>query len=239
MAFDTRFVMPSRMSVNDGINKEWCSLSYVSVDDIAARVVQYGRGALLAKFDLKSAYRQVPVHPDDRWLLGMEWRGQFYIDMVLPFGLRSAPAIFNAVAEALAFVIRQRGVRGLDHYPDDFSIVGRPKSTECRQNLQTALGICDELGFPVAAEKTEGPATTIVLLGIELDSEKLQLRLPERKLDKLRELVERWRKKKSCSRRELQSLAGHLNHACKVIRPGDGFCEGCLGCYHDFTNGTT
>lgn len=52
----------------------------MSVDDIATRMVQLGRGALLAKFDLKSAYRNVPVHPVDRWLLGMEWKGQLFVD---------------------------------------------------------------------------------------------------------------------------------------------------------------
>ena len=70
---------PEGNSVNDGINKEWCSLSYISVDDVAARVMGLGRGALMAKFDLKSAYRQVPVHPDDRWLLGMDWNGKLYV----------------------------------------------------------------------------------------------------------------------------------------------------------------
>ena len=53
----------------------------------------------MAKFDLKSTYRQVPVHPDDRWLLGVEWEGQVYVDCTVPFGLRSAPMIFNAVAD--------------------------------------------------------------------------------------------------------------------------------------------
>ena len=32
-----------------------------------------GKEALLAKFDLKAAYRNVPVHPDDHWLFGMLW----------------------------------------------------------------------------------------------------------------------------------------------------------------------
>ena len=86
----------------------------------------------MAKFDLKSAYRQVPVHPDDRWLLDMEWRGQLFVDTALPFGLRWAPAIFNAVAKALAHMIWQKGVVELDHYLDDFSIVGPPLlSTVC------------------------------------------------------------------------------------------------------------
>lgn len=84
---------PNGYSVNDGIAKDLCSLSYVSIDDIVARVVNTGRGAMLAKFDLKSAYRQIPVHPDDKWLLGMDWNVMLYVDSTLRFGLRSAPAI--------------------------------------------------------------------------------------------------------------------------------------------------
>ena len=76
-----------------------------------------------ARFDLKAAYRNVPVHPDDHWLFGMLWEDQLYVDTVLPFSLRSASIIVNAVADALAFVIREKGVRWLDHYLDDYVIV--------------------------------------------------------------------------------------------------------------------
>ena len=55
----------------------------------------------MAKMDIKIAFRVVPVHPDDRMLLGMMWDGHYYVDGVLPFGLRSAPKIFNALANAL------------------------------------------------------------------------------------------------------------------------------------------
>ena len=225
---------PQGQSVNDGISKELCSLSYMSVDDVAEKVVKTGRGALMAKFDLKSAYRHIPVHPDDRWLLGMEWDGGLFVDTTLPFGLRSAPMIFNAVAEALAYVIRERGVKNLDHYLDDFSLVAPPASPMCKENLGVALGICEELGFQVASEKTEGPATRITLLGIEIDSELWQLRLPQGKLQKLQELVERWRHRKACTKRDLQSLAGHLNHACKVVRPGRRFLRGVFGLLSQF-----
>ena len=53
-----------------------------------------------SKIDIKSAYRIVPVHPEDRPLLGMRWQGKIYVDATLPFGLRSAPKIFNALADA-------------------------------------------------------------------------------------------------------------------------------------------
>ena len=42
-----------------------CSLSYTLVDHIDGRVARIGRGTLLAKIDIKQAYRMVPVHPSD------------------------------------------------------------------------------------------------------------------------------------------------------------------------------
>ena len=92
---------PKRASVNDGIKSELCSLSYTSVDAAVRIITAMGPGVLLAKFDIESAYRLIPVHPDDRPLLGMIWREKLYVDTALPFGLRSAPKIFNAVADTL------------------------------------------------------------------------------------------------------------------------------------------
>ncbi len=82
---------PEGFSVNDGICKQHCSLSYVSVDTAASLVVEIGRGAVLAKVDIQSAYCMLPIHPEDRWLLGMIWRGEVFVETALPFGLRSGP----------------------------------------------------------------------------------------------------------------------------------------------------
>ena len=64
---------PEGRSGNNGIQDSLCSLSYVDMHDVAHEVVARGRGALLAKVDVKSAYRHIPIHPDDRWLMGMLW----------------------------------------------------------------------------------------------------------------------------------------------------------------------
>ena len=71
-------------SVNDGISKDLSSLSYVSVDDVVAGIVQRGRGTLLAKMDIRQAYRNVPIHPTDRPLLGMQLKGAIFVDAALP-----------------------------------------------------------------------------------------------------------------------------------------------------------
>ena len=57
---------PEGHSVNDGISSSLCSLLYVSMGMAVEIVVQKGRGALLAKVDIQSAYRMLPIHPEDR-----------------------------------------------------------------------------------------------------------------------------------------------------------------------------
>lgn len=110
---------PAGLSVNDGIDKDLCSLSYISIDEVVKCIISQGQGAMLAKIDVKQAYRNIPVHPEDRPLLGMAWRGKVYLDKVLPFGLRSAPLIFSAIADALQWIIQAQGVEFLFHYLDD------------------------------------------------------------------------------------------------------------------------
>ena len=65
---------PHNHSVNDFIPKEEFSLHYTSVDDAFQYLLNFGVRAQMAKIDLKSAFRMVPVHPDNWELLGMQWR---------------------------------------------------------------------------------------------------------------------------------------------------------------------
>ena len=69
----TDLSFPAANSVNDAIDPALCSLTYISVDQVAAAALQLGKGALLAKADIKSAYRLISVHPQDRIWLGMQW----------------------------------------------------------------------------------------------------------------------------------------------------------------------
>ena len=96
---------PKGSSINDGISSEHCSLKYAGLDEAVAMCQRLGTGCLLAKLDLKQAYRVVPVHPSDWHLLGMQWQGQVYLDTALPFGLRSAPKIFSALADGLLWAM--------------------------------------------------------------------------------------------------------------------------------------
>ena len=186
----TDLSFPLGLSVNDGVDPLLCSLSYTTVDHVAEVVVSLGVGALLAKVDIESAYRLIPVQPEDRPLQAMRWGDQMYVDPMLPFGSRSAPKIFNAVADALHWYLCQRGVTSLFHYLDDFNILAPPQSPRCRQDLSPLLQVCAELGIPIASHKTEGTASCLVFLGIEVDTMANELRLPKDKLCHLQTLLE-------------------------------------------------
>lgn len=58
----------------------------------------------------------------------------------------------------------------------------------------------------------------ITFWGIELDTQQLQLRLPAEKLQRLLQVIRVWQCRKSCTKRELLSLIGQLQHTCRVVR---------------------
>lgn len=62
-------------------------------------------------------------------------------------------------------------------------------------------------------------------LGITIDSVKMELRLPEGKLDKVKELLSTFENKKSASKHQLEKLAGSLAHCATVVRGGRTFCR--------------
>ena len=214
---------PKSHSVNDGIPKSLCGLSYITVDDAINKILELGPNTLMAKIDIKSAFRLLPVHPADRHLLAMEWRNKIFIDTCLPFGLRSAPKLFNILADLLSWISMTKGVSFSIHYLDDFLTMGPAGSSVCQQNLDIFIQTCNELGIPLAEEKLEGPSTSLTFLGVVIDTSKSEIRLPEEKLHRIRQEIASWLGRNKATKREILSLVGLLQHATKVIRPGRSF----------------
>ena len=208
---------PKGHSVNDSLLRQHTHLAYASVEDAAHIMHHLGQGSLLAKLDIKDAYRMVPIHPYDRRFLGIQWKNNVYVDCQLPFGLASAPAIFCALSQALEWILRQRGVGSVLHYIDDFLLLGPPNSPRCAHDLALTLSTCAELGIPLAQEKIEGPVTALSFLGIQLSSQHMSLTLPADKLQQLRSLLREFiQTPRVYNHSRFESLVGHLVHATKV-----------------------
>ena len=87
VAVDRWFILPGGSSVENCIHSEQFSLQYipVHVNDVTCMVATHDADTLMVKFDLETPYRNIQLHPDDRFLLGLKLRGQFFLDLVLPF----------------------------------------------------------------------------------------------------------------------------------------------------------
>ena len=176
---------PHNHSVNDCIASDLCSMRYATVDNAVERILHLGKNTLLAEIDIQHAYRNIPIHPSDRRLLGMTWQGHLFIDTVLPFGLQPAPKIFSAIANAVEWIALHLRVSMLLHYLDDFLTMGKEDTAECARNLNQLIQICHRLGLPLKWQTQKGPSAILVFLGILLDAEKMEMRLPEEKLKEI------------------------------------------------------
>lgn len=95
-------------------------MRYTHIDDAVSLILGLGQGTLMAKVDIEHVYRNIPVHPQDRHLLGMQWEDKMFMDACLSFGLCSVPKIFSKVADGLDWILRQAGVHPVIYYLDDF-----------------------------------------------------------------------------------------------------------------------
>ena len=178
----------------------------------------------MAKLDLKHAFRLCPVSPHDWDLLGMHWQGKFYVDLRLPFGLRSSSFLFNRLADAFEWILKNNyAIPALMHYLDDYFTVGPALSPLCASHVQTMVKTADHLGIPLAPDKLEGPTTRLVFLGILIDSNLMECCLPPDKLSELLAELQVWSIRKKCIKRDLLSLIGKLNYACRIIPAGRTF----------------
>ena len=216
---------PLNASVNAGIPDECATVSYTRLDHIIEKIVRFGKGTLLGKWDVSRAYRNIPVQDSDRALLGMRWEGKIFVDLTLSFGGRSCPAIFTEVADVLAFICSVGlNFTELDHYLDDFISICRNRCVSiAREEFLAMLRTLGILKVPVADDKTVLPTTVIEFIGIILDSINLEARLSKEKLRDFSELLLSWRNKRSCVKRELLSIIGKLSYACQVVPYGRPF----------------
>jgi hypothetical protein len=155
---------------------------------------------------------------------------------MLPFGASISCATWEKFATALHWIIQDKSRNpSILHYLDDFLFMGPPNSDQCGTTLTLFKHICQDIGIPIALEKTSDPTTTLIFLGIEFDTVNMVMRLPNDKLTTLKDRIQNFLNSKKQTLKSFQSLIGLLNFACKTIAPGRTFCRRLI----DATIGTT
>lgn len=173
-----------------------------------------------AKCNSKSSFPLLLVHPDYFKLLGFAFKSEFSMDRV-----------FQCLVQHLKSSVHSRngpcssaqGCIILHYYLDDYHLVGPAGSGMCAQLLQAFVELAEELGVPLAHEKTKGQTSRLTFLGIELDTNHQTSRLPGSKLKELRAWLAFFLGRSKVTLHEIQQLVGHLNSACRVVALGRAF----------------
>lgn len=213
-------------SVNAGLHP--AKLKYASLDDAVEAILRFGgRGVFMAKLDVKSAFRLIPVNPSDIPLLGFMLGGLLFFDTVLPFGLRRSPEVWDKHAGLLAWILSDAfRARGLNvvviFYVDDFLLIG-PSFDAVREAVWLSVSIGNFLGLPWELTKLLGPASSLPFVGIGVDAERLALFVPPEKVAELNKLLEVWSTRVSASRSQARSLAGKLVAVSRAIKSARTF----------------
>ena len=134
-------------------------------------------------------------------------------------GLSSSPYVFSKLSDFVVRCMVREGYSDCINYLDDFCIVARTKR-EGEAAQRALVGILRRLGFYVSFKKVTPPAQVVRFLGIDIDSVRIELRLPVDKLEKLRTKLKSFLRRRKGTKGELESLAGILAHCCKVIHGG-------------------
>ena len=213
-------------SINSGIPELYGAIAYSSVSEAIEAIQEFGQNCILLKRDFESAFRHIPVSPLDTPLLGFQWQKTYYSEQFLPFGLRTAPYLFNLFAEVFHWILkhelRQQSLPvHIVHYLDDFLLIAPPHE-DLKKYCSMFTSLCNEVGLSIKTSKNEeGRVTSFA--GVELDTENMVIRLPAKKLQKAQSLVQDALAKKSLSLLQLQKLTGYLNFVATVTPLGRTF----------------
>ena len=223
MILDLSYPKGTLGSVNSFIPKEYCTVKYEDFDTVAKIIVKNGKGCLISKADIESAFNILPISPEDYWLLGFCVNGVFYFKKKLPMGSSISCSTFEEFSRAVVFIMRTHGHTNISHILDDFINIGPKNSPICANALQFFINLCKELNIPLNKDKTVEPTTVAILHGIEVCTESFTAKLPMEKLQKAKTIIHNLCYKKKAKLKELQEAIGFLNFACKVIKPGRAF----------------
>ena len=215
---------PDGNSLNDSIDHDLCTVQYTRFEEAIHMVQDMGRGCLLGKLDIKSAFRLLPVAPSEFDQLGFKFEGNYYFDKCMPFGCAISPASWEKVSSFLEFLVKRESTTGdVNHYVDDFLFAGIRGTSECQDIMNCFLQCTERLGIPIAADKTVWPCTTIVYLGLEIDSVEMVVRMPKAKVEEIVAQIHLVIQERKVTLHVMQRLIGLLNFATRVIIPGRPF----------------
>ena len=162
------------------------------------------------------AFRNLRVDPKDGLKFGLKWGDSYFIDRAIAFGRVHGSASFQLVADAIRFIMKQKGF-DVFAYIDDFMIVSPKHKAEMA--FHALYDLVTELGLPINPGKCNPLSKVLTCLGIEVNIKANTISITKAKINTIRHECLSIYGKKRISRHTFQSLLGKLLYVHKCVHP--------------------
>lgn len=209
----TRFILNLK-----SLNK-FISTAHFKLEDLRTAINLINKGCFMSTVDLKDAYFLIPIHSDHKKYLRFEFNGKLFQFNVLPFGLNTAPFVFTKLMKPVISLLRSCGFLSTI-YLDDILLISNTYES-CVREVSYTVSLLQSLGFIINKEKSAlHPNTNCKFLGFIIDTEKLQISLPNEKIHKIKKEIDKFKILTRCKVREFARLVGLLTSACPAVEYG-------------------
>ena len=223
----TDLSFPQEASVNAYIKKN-CSMgrnqdhSLPTVQAVVDEIKRVGPAATLFTVDVHRVYKNFRACPLDWPLLNLVWPDEegnqvHYLDITMPFGSKLSSLYFQRAANFIIRVLHTKGVKAF-MYLDDLIVVAPDPITAYHQ-FDTVRDLLKVLGLPEAPGKTQPPSHTVTFLGIVINVRDMTLSIPDKKVQQTLQEVRKTLRRRTITRRHLQSIIGRIVHVAKCVPP--------------------
>ena len=195
---DLRICGDFKVTVNQVLKVEQYPLP--RIEDIFS---QLSGGSSFSKLDLAHAYQQMEIDEASKEFVTINTHKGLFVYNRLPFGIASAPAIYQNAMEQIV-----QGLPGIQVYLDDILCTGSTYD-EHLNNLDKLLSRLEEFGLRLKRNKCEFFKSSITYLGYKIDADGLHATD-----DKVQAIVNA---KIPESVSELRSFLGLLNYYGKFL----------------------
>ena len=225
---------PFGNSINSIIPQENRAVPYPSFEYMIEIAYRVGKGGKLWIIDLRNSYFILPILRLFIHLFGAEWMGRYIFYACLPFGLATAPRIFQMFADCLQFIVQERNIKLFTvndfilftHYLDDFW-GGHPDHNIALQQFNLLFKLLIKLGIPTSLEKCQTPTTCLVILGFLLDTISQTVSIPEYKIcEYVKEIKLLLKQYYKTTIKKLEKIGGKLRHCARAMHGGAAFVRG-------------
>ena len=173
--------------------------------------------------DLARAYRQLRIDPGDWELMGVNWKGLWYLDKTPAFGVRLGAHFCCRVTNAVCSIARRWG-NPMFAYIDDFiDLEGSLSLATIAFNRNRA--VLATLGHDESKHKATAPSTVVTWVGVTFNSVDMTMAIPREKIREILTEVTAWASEATIQLCELQKLLGRIFHVTKCCVGAPLFCN--------------